>query len=220
MKRGGHCFKQFCNIIVPLSVSNIAEEAFKEWECDTTFYLEHSTNCICGVDILYNYMIINKLNGNIIPSIETKNLPIGSTCIKKFLPIDEGRKCQELENRMKVKKEKQRVQLEEPEKLCCFCNKYHKRRTDVKLGRICKKCETLIDGYTLYFDILPKDKEQAKGLSLWYDKKLKMWNSPHFRIIQKVCFNVELLQDLPLVFYEGKLISFRRFSRLQRNSTF
>ena len=219
MKRGGYCFKQFCNIIVPLSVSNIAEEAFEEWEFDTNFYLKESTNCICGVDILYNYRIINKLNGNCIPSFETKNLPIGSTCIKRFLPDDEGRKCQVLENKMKVKEEKQRVQLEEPERLCCFCGNYHKRKSDVKLGRICKKCETLIGDSTLYFNILPKDKGKALALSLFYDKKNKMWCSPHFRIIQRVCFNVELLQDLPLVSYEGKLISFRRYAKHQRTTT-
>ena len=220
MKKGGYCFKQFCNMIVPLSVSKDSEEAFKEWEIDITYHKEESTNCICGVDILYNYMIVNKLNGNIIPSLDTKDLPIGSTCIKRFLPEDEGKKCQELENKMKVKKEKQRVQLEQPEKLCCFCNNYHKRKSDVKLGRICKKCETLIGGSTLYFDILPKDKRKALALSLFYDKKNKKWYSNYFKIIQKVCFNVELLQDLPLVSYEGKLVSFRKYAKRKRTTTF
>ena len=220
MSRGSHNFKQLCKVILPLSESKRPLDALKEWEMVEGYYEEDETYCICGVKILFNFMIKNKLNGNYIPSAPSKDLPIGSTCIKKFLPVDEGKRCQDLENKMKVKKEKKRVQLEEPEKLCCFCGNYHKRRTDIKLGRICKKCETLIGGNTLYFKILPKDKEKAKGLSLWYDKKIKMWHTHYFKIIQKVCFNVELLQDLPVVFYEGKLVSLKRFLRLRRNSTF
>ena len=218
MNKGGyHCFKQFCKVIIPLSESNRAMDAFEEWEMDDEYYIERDTNCICGIDIKKNYRIVNKLNGNYIPSAYTKDLPIGSTCIKRFLPKSEGKRCQELENKIKVKKEKKRVQRENPEKLCCFCGDYHKRRTDVKLGRICKKCENKIKGYKLYFKILPKDKEQARKLSLYYDNKKKMNYSYNFNRIQNACFNVELLQDLPLVAYEGKLVSLRRFLKQRQN---
>jgi len=223
MSRGAHCFKKFCNVIVPLSESKRPLDALKEWEMDVDFYEVNETSCICGVDILYNFRICNKLNGNYIPSAYTKDLPIGSTCIKRFLSKDEGKKCQELENKMNVRKEKKRVQLEEPEKLCCFCGNYHKRRTDIKLGRICNKCEKTIKGYTLYFKILPKNKDQARELGLWYDTEKKMNYAPYknnFDIIQKVCFNVELLQDLPVVFYEGKLVSLRKFLKRRQNPTF
>ena len=220
MSRGNHNFKKMCEVILPLSESKRPLEALKEWEMVEGYYHEYETHCICGVKILLNFMIKNKLNGNYIPSAPSKDLPIGSTCIKRFLPEDEGRKCQELENKMKVKKEKKRVQIETPEKLCCFCGNYHKRRTDIKLGRICKKCETLIFGTTLYFKILPKNKEKAKGLSLWYDKKIKMWHTHYFRIIQKVCFNVELLQDLPSVFLKGREISVRKYVKRKQNPTY
>ena len=222
MSRGCHNFKQLCKVIVPLSESKRPLEALKEWEFDTNFYLEDDTYCICGVKILRNFMIRNKLNGNYIPSSPSKDLPIGSTCIKRFLPLDEGIKCQEMENKIKVKKEKKRVQLEKPEKLCCFCGNYHKRKTDIKLGRICKKCEKSIKGYTLYFKILYKDRHDAGELGLWYDKEKKMCfpYRNNFKTIQKICFNVELLQDLPVVFYEGKLVSLRKFLKRKQNPTF
>lgn len=225
MSRGNHNFKKMCDVILPLSESKRPLEALKEWEMVDGFYHEYETHCICGVKILFNFMIKNKLNGNYIPSAPSNDLPIGSTCIKRFLPADEGRKCQELENKMNAKKEKKRVQLEEPQKLCCFCGKYHKRRTDVKLGRICCKCEKAIKGTTLYFKILFKDMEKVRKLDflLYYDKEKKMNYFPFtnsFSNIQKLCFNYDLLQDLPVVFLKGREVSVRKFVKRKQNPTY
>ena len=79
MKRKSKFYDALIEEVVYNSVSDIWEEAVKEWEIyDVKEDETLETSCICGHDHLrYLFTIENKLNGNVL-------YPIGSSCIKKF----------------------------------------------------------------------------------------------------------------------------------------
>jgi len=131
--------KRIIKKIMHKCVSNNIHDAFLEWrvtEYDTYdptigkelkggFYSSRWGHCKCGVKIKYCYEINNKFNNKIVR-------PIGSCCIKRFMPIA----YEELQmNVINLGLERLGVHYK-----CIRCGHKHKKRKNI-INRTCIKCE-------------------------------------------------------------------------------
>lgn len=78
----GHNFEKLKAHIVPLSISDVFDDARQEWDLVGVEISEEWDNCPCGQDIKEHCYIRNRLNQNA--------TYVGNVCINRFIQIDTG----------------------------------------------------------------------------------------------------------------------------------